>query len=366
MDERSVDALIPWLRLCRLPSVCNRTRLALLEHFGDVKKIFACAEEGSRLGDHERLLKKIHAAKQFDLSQDVNWLCQRDCHLLPITDPQYPLLLREISDPPVMLFVKGATAALELPAVAIVGSRNPSPSGLATAASFAQELCAHRFAVVSGLALGIDGAAHRATLENDGITIAVAATGLDRVYPKSHEAMAEQISEIGALISEFPLGTAPRREYFPQRNRIVSGLTLGTLVIEATARSGSLITARFAGEQGREVFAVPGSILSPLSRGCHRLLKDGAKLVETIDDVLDELPKTTRHADLTDPSPAAGDVYDPQERQLLDCLGYSPTRIDTLIECSGLTAATVCSMLLKMELRGVVAVAPGGAYMRVH
>ena len=267
-----------------------------------------------------------------------------------------------------LLFGHGDPGLLCSPQLAIVGSRNPSVSGRQTAGEFAAHLAAVGITISSGLASGIDGAAHLGALRADGFTLAVAATGLDRVYPADHRDLAHRIAEQGVLVSEFPPGTPPRRDHFPRRNRIIAGLALGTLVVEAAVRSGSLITARLAAEQGREVFAIPGSIHNPLARGCHRLIRQGAKLVETAQDVLEELAPLlgTRSsaASLSDDEPPQLrlQTLDPEYRQLLASLGHDPLPADQLIERSGLTAEAVSSMLLLLELEGYVSSAPGGRY----
>lgn len=255
----------------------------------------------------------------------------------------------------------------------MVGSRNPSMSGEETAREFARHLAATGLSITSGLALGIDGASHSGALMADGITIAVMGTGLDRVYPASQHALAHEIAQQGALVSEFPLGTQLRPGNFPRRNRIISGMALGTLVVEAAEKSGSLITARLASEQGREVFAIPGSIHNPLARGCHKLIRQGAKLVETAGDVLEELApllsgmQPLPYADDTDDTGAVEPQHqlDSEYQLLLECMGFDPVQIDLLIERSGLTAEEVSSMLILLELEGHVSSAPGGIYCRI-
>jgi DNA processing protein len=277
-------------------------------------------------------------------------------------------LLREIPTPPPVLFVRGDPALLSRPQLAIVGTRNPTASGRRTAREFAAHLAGAGLVITSGLALGIDAEAHRGALEQ-GWTVAVMGTGPDRLYPARHRELARQIAEQGALVSELPPGTPPNAENFPRRNRVISGLSLGTLVVEAATQSGSLISARLAGEQGREVFAIPGSIHNPMARGCHALIRQGAKLVETGADILEELGPLA--ATVTTPDPHPRDIPtspavspDPEHAALLALLGESPTAIDTLVERSGLTAEAVSSMLLIMELQGYVASA-GGFYTRL-
>jgi DNA processing protein len=295
---------------------------------------------------------------------DVAWLRETHHHLVTWSDPDYPVLLRQIADPPLVLYVQGRRELLTHPQIAVVGSRNPTALGRQTAAAFARSLVESGLTVTSGLALGIDAAAHRGALDANGETIAVCGTGLDRIYPAGNRDLAHTIAARGALVSELPIGTPARPGNFPVRNRVISGLSLGVLVVEAALRSGSLITARLAGEQGREVFALPGSIHSPMARGCHALIRQGAKLVETAADILEELgaiarvsASTTSSIDAPAPAPA---MLTPIERQVFDCLGYEPTHIDALIDRSGLTAETVSSILLQLELRGLVVMGPGG------
>ena len=277
-------------------------------------------------------------------------------------------MLKEIADPPSILYVQGDIELLSQWKIAIVGSRNPSRSGRDTAFEFGCFLAQGDIAICSGMAMGIDAAAHQGALSGRGKTIAVVGTGLDRIYPAKHRDLAHDIVENGLMISEFPLGTPPRPENFPRRNRIISGLSLGTLVVEAATKSGSLITARQALEQGREVFAIPGSIHNPLARGCHQLIREGAKLVETASDIIEELGAL---AAVSLPTAASFEAdksdheLDGDYQVLLDCLAYDPIEVDSLIQQSGLTADAVSSMLLLLELQGQVESLPGGRYVRV-
>lgn len=268
------------------------------------------------------------------------------------------------------MFVQGDVTLLNAWQLAIVGSRNPSSSGRESAYAFAEYLASGDLIITSGLAMGIDAAAHQGALAGGGKTIAVVGTGLDRVYPAKHHDLAHQIVEKGALVSEFPLGTPPKAENFPRRNRIISGLSLGTMVVEAAIRSGSLITARMAMEQGREVFAMPGSIHNPLARGCHRLIREGAKLVESAEDIIEELGALAGVKPMqndnksTNKSAANLSKKDPEYQLLFEKMGFDPIHIDVLISRSGLTADVVSSMLLLLELQGQVASLPGGQYIR--
>ena len=301
------------------------------------------------------------------VEQDLAWLEQPRNHLLRLDDPRYPSLLRQIPYPPPLLFVHGDPDCLRLPQLAIVGTRNPTPLGRETAQRFAAHLAEFGLLITSGLALGIDAAAHQGALAGGGRTIAVMGTSLDRVYPAQHRDLAHAIAERGALVSEFPVGTSPAAGNFPQRNRLISGLALGVLVVEAAAQSGSLITARLANEQGREVFAIPGSIHNPLAKGCHALIRQGAKLVETADDILEELgtlAATTREV-VFPVAAASSEALDEEYRQLLVAMGDEPVSIDLLVDRCGLTAEALSSMLLILELQGYAAAIPGGLYSRL-
>ncbi|MEK7322231.1 MAG: DNA-processing protein DprA [Pseudomonadota bacterium] len=363
-DERAY-----WLALLRLPGIGAAGARALLSRFGTPRRLFEAGDAAwhdARLPAAARVYLANPAWAEIDT--DLIWLRQPHRHLLILTQAAYPPLLREIPDPPPVLFVQGDPALLHAPQLAVVGSRNPSPGGERTAADFAGHLSRAGLAITSGMAVGIDAAAHRGALQATGFTLAVAGTGLDRVYPAHHRELAHAIAEQGALVSEFPAGTPPRPDHFPRRNRIISGLTLGTLVVEAAPQSGSLITARLAADQGREVFAIPGSIHNPLSRGCHALIRQGAKLVETAQDILEELPGFTpiltnfiKNDVRAGASP--DDVH--QFSSLLNSLGFEPTSIDAVVERSGLTTEQVSSMLVVLELHGKVVSGPGGLYTRM-
>jgi len=307
---------------------------------------------------------------------DLAWLeADPRRHALFRDGPGYPVQLEDLPDPPPLLLVVGEPAALAPPQLAIVGSRNPSRGGRDTAHDFARHLAAAGLTITSGLAVGIDGAAHEGALAGGGQTVAVLGTGPDRVYPARHRDLAHAIVDGGgALVSEFPPGTPPLRHHFPRRNRLISGLSAGVLVVEAAVRSGSLITARLAGEQGREVFAIPGSIHNPLARGCHRLIREGAKLVEQASDVLEELAPQLRAALAgAGPEDSSQDAekkeetgLDAEYQRLLECVGHDPVAVDEVVERAGLTADVVSSMLLVLELQGHVASAPGNRYQRTR
>lgn len=304
------------------------------------------------------------------IERDLRWLDAPGRELLTRDDPRYPPQLAAVPGSPPALFVEGDPAALSRPQIAIVGSRSATAAGRDTAYEFSARLAAYGFAITSGLALGIDAASHRGALAAGGVTIAVCGTGLDRVYPPEHGALAAEIAASGALVSEFPIGTPPCAHHFPQRNRLMSGLARGVLVVEAASRSGSLITARHAGEQGREVMAVPGSIHNVLARGCHRLIKDGAALVESVDDVLAALGISGlfTHADRRAAAPGDDEVpngrLDSGAEMLLNALGFGPADLDTLVARSGLSAQSVISTLQLLELEGRVESLAGGRYSR--
>jgi DNA processing protein len=310
-----------------------------------------------RNGFSEKLIEQIQEIDWDDVEEEIKWAEHPQHHIITLIDENYPKLLQEISDPPLVLFVKGDPELLQQPQLAMVGSRNPTPLGRETAFHFADFLAQSGLVITSGLALGIDGASHQGALKT-GKTIAVLGTGLGQIYPLRHQKLAEQVAQSGAIISEFPLHTAPESKNFPRRNRLISGLSLGVLVIEAALRSGSLITARLAGTQGREIFAIPGSTHNPLAKGCHKLIKDGAKLVETAEDILSELqiPKTFKNKTTKTTKPK----LDPEYKKLLSCIGHEPTAIDTLISRTNFSAQNISSMLLIMELEGHVKSVAGG------
>jgi len=361
-----------WLALNRLPDLGAIARRSLLERYGDAKAIYRAppGELETVLADRPQVLRGIREGiDPVSLAADHQWLAEPDTHVIPLTDPRYPPLLAAIPDPPLLLYLRGTPACLADPQLAIVGSRNPTATGIETTRAFAGHLVHCGITVTSGLALGIDAAAHAGALDAGGHTIAVLGTGPDRVYPARHRELAHRIAARGALVSEFPPGTPPLKHHFPRRNRLISGLALGVLVTEAALRSGSLITARYAGEQGREVFAIPGSIHSPLARGCHRLIRQGAKLVETATDILEELGPLSgvSASDIPPSTPVTtADEPDPDQLRLLSALGHGPADLETLCRRCGLTPAEVSSMLLIMELQGRVQAGPGGAYVRIQ
>ncbi len=359
------EELAAWLRLLLTPGVGADSARKLLAAFGLPEAVFT--QSGIALQavvGHQRAQALLAEPEDFpDAWQRLqDWLAQGDDrHVLTLADPRFPAGLLEMADPPPLIYVQGDVAALHhARRLAIVGSRNPTPQGQANARQFAQALSDTGICIVSGLALGVDGAAHEGALEGGSPTVAVVGTGLDRVYPRRHLDLAHRIAARGALVSEYPLGTPPLPANFPRRNRLIAGLSQGTLVVEAAMQSGSLITARLAAEQGREVFAIPGSIHAPQSRGCHALIRQGAKLVESAGDILEDLlPVFDRPA----PDPSAHDGT--PEDSLLSAMGHDPVSLDALQARTGLDTATLQARLLEMELEGHVGRLPGGLVQRI-
>lgn len=358
MISEANGSLAAWVRLTRIPGVGGATQRALLKRFGSPETVFE-----TDIGTLSEIVPRPVASvlRSQDCSEEIEAVCrwteEPGNRILTLADADYPGRLLETADPPTLLYAKGRVELLSAPAVAIVGSRNPTPQGAKDAEVFAETLAASGVTVVSGLAAGIDAAAHRGGLKGKGSTVAVIGTGADRVYPARNHELAQRIASDGVLVSEFPLGTPAVGSNFPRRNRIISGLAIGVLVVEAAMRSGSLITARLAGEQGRDVFAIPGSIHSPLSKGCHRLIKEGAKLVEAAEDILCELGMAAESA--------STDTLAPETDDLLNVVGFDPCDVDTIATRSGLTPERLSAMLLELELDGRVARLPGGRYQRV-
>jgi len=376
------DELNAWLRLTLTPGVGNDSARRLLAAFGSAQAVFEQSELALRQVTSEHLSRKLLQAPPAladQLQTTLDWLASGEQRqIVTLGDTGYPPALLDIEDPPLMLYMMGtlavraqaaiktaASTGTEIPApqLAIVGSRNPTPQGEVNARQFARCFGESGLCIVSGLALGIDGAAHDGAMLGGGDTIAVVGTGLDRVYPKKHLALAHRIAQQGMLISEFPLGTPPLTANFPRRNRIISGLSQGILVVEAALQSGSLITARLAAEQGKEVFAIPGSIHSPQSRGCHALIKQGAKLVETAQDVLEELKlpwrQTAENTNGSEGKEVAADAA------LLSALGFDVVSLDALQARTGLATAQLQAQLLALELDGHISRLPGGLFQRL-
>lgn len=363
------DTCVPWLILIRAPALGPATLQKLLAIYQTPEQVLSASV--ADLAGHGvkaeiiRHLKKQTAAGYGD---DIHWLKQPGHRLITLDDPHYPACLKAIHAAPVALFVQGDPGLLATPQIAIVGSRNPTRGGRETAAMFATELSGLGFTITSGLALGIDYCGHAATLAANGKTIAILGNGPDIIYPARHRKIGREIAMTGVLVSEFPPGVSPVAANFPRRNRIISGLSLGVLVVEAALQSGSLITARYAIEQGREVFAIPGSIHNPCARGCHYLIKQGAKLTENVEDILEELnvrvvmpvgKKTESGSDTCNLIKLDDDC-----QKLLDHISFDPIPVDKLIHLTGLTADAVSSMLLSLEVQGVVS-SRGGLYCRI-
>jgi DNA processing protein len=362
MDSRSARAT-----LARTPGLTAQAADALIAAAGGELAPAALARCAARIELPPAARAWLKAPDERAVAADLEWLSESGTVIVLSTDPGYPPLLKETAGAPAALYVQGSVALLATRQLAIVGSRSPTPAGRSTAREFAAWFARAGLTVTSGLATGIDAASHEGALKVGGATIAVFGTGLDSVYPPANRALAERIRTHGALVSELPPGSAPLRENFPRRNRIIAGLALGTLVVEAARDSGSLITARHAVEAGREVFAIPGSIHSPLSRGCHQLLKAGAVLVEEAQDVTRELGLSFSKEQLTSAPAPGGDAgeLDKDYEMLLDALGFAPATIDSLVARTELPSESIASMLLILELEGRVAALPGGRYGRI-
>lgn len=363
----AADELLPWLNLVHAPGIGAARASALINAFGDADSI--CSAADARLRDaglDAHSINALRAAGSPAVDAELNWAQQPGNAILTRNDPAYPALLRELGDAPAVLYVRGDCEVLSNLQLAMVGSRKPTSAGRRTAFEFARHLAGCGLTITSGLALGIDAASHAGALRGDGLTVAVMGTGQLQIYPRENAALAEEIAANGALVSELPLHAPPRKEHFPRRNRLLSGLSAGVLVVEAATRSGSLITARLANEQGREVFAVPGSIHSPQSRGSNGLIRNGAKLVETAEHVLEELvPFAAAARAAPVPASVSGDALQGDYQVLLEAVDFSPTAVDSLVESTGHSAAEVASMLLILELQGHVEAVAGGLYVRL-
>lgn len=365
MAVTGISELEAALRLAFLPGLGPVRLQELHECFGSATATLAAAATQLTRVVGQDLAENIRSGGNAEAATAaLHWRDGDRQHLLVPEDPAYPPLLGEIADPPPVLFVKGEASLLQGAAVAVVGSRNATVQGCNDAEAFARALSDAGLTVVSGLALGVDAAAHRGGLAGAGRSVAVIGTGIDVVYPARNRALAHALAEDGALVSEFPLGTRALAGNFPRRNRVLSGLSLGCLVIEAAVHSGSLITARLAAEQGREVFALPGSIHSPLAKGCHLLIKQGAKLVDSAQDILEELRFTVPAPRIPPDTPPTA-VHDAPSTALLAALGWNPCDGDTLAARTGIPANTLQPLLLALELAGEIAILPGGRIQRV-
>jgi DNA processing protein len=351
-----------WLTLGLIPRLGPVAFRKLLSGFGSPEAALGASTAALANVVGPELAKAIAQGPDADaLAASLDWAADEHNRLLTLADQDYPAALLEISDPPPLLYLKGHCALLQRECIAVVGSRNATAQGEADAEAFARDLSDNGFCIVSGLALGIDAAAHRGGLGGKSSSIAVVATGLDSVYPSRNHELAHRLSLEGLLVSEFALGTRPLPGNFPRRNRLISGLSRGVLVVEAAIKSGSLVTARYALEQGRDVFAIPGSVHSPVSKGCHALIKQGAKLVEASADVLEELGRQPNSN-----TPAAAPTTKKKYSELLHAIGYDPVDLDTICARSGLTAESASAMLLELELDGMVVRLAGGKFQQVR
>lgn len=361
--------LTSWLNLTLPPGIGPRTQQQLLRAFGQPKAVFTAGLSAVAgvvgIKAAQSLFDGLqNTAQQTLVTQTLAWFRVAGHHIVTLADAEYPQRLLESNDPPCLLYVIGDPRYLNLPAIGVVGSRNATPQGIENALAFSRALADAGFTIISGLALGIDAAAHEGALRSDTAsgTLAIIGTGIDRVYPASNRKLAHLITGKGCIISEFPLGTAATASNFPRRNRLIAGLSQACLVVEAAPASGSLITARLAGELGRDLFAIPGSIHAPQYKGCHALIKQGAKLVECAQDILEEL--SPRHANPAT-SPSTADAPRPEHRVLLQAIGHDPCTLDQIINRSGLTADVVLAMLTELSLDGSVTNLPGGRYQRL-
>jgi DNA processing protein len=367
---------VGWLKLALTPGLgpAALERIGLEpEHWGELHELPLAELRRLGFGDLQAQQLRLPDPEWFDRA--LAWLDHPSHHLVTRIDPLYPPLLARIDDAPPVLFVNGDPGCLPAPQLAVIGSRKATRGGLEIAAEFAGRLARAGLTVTSGLAAGIDGAAHQAAIDAGGQTIAVAGTGPDQVYPARHRDLARRIVDNGAVVTSFPPGVGPRPGNFPARNRIISGMSVGVLVIEAGMRSGSLITARLAGDQGREVFAVPGSIRNPLARGCHRLIRQGARLVETAEELLEDIAplvgelagelraRLDQDSEAGETGVEAGDGETPAGR-LLEVIGHDPVSVDRLIEHTGMSTSEISALLMELELEGRVSPLGGGRYVR--
>ena len=375
VDDKQVE-ISQWLTLNQTPGLGNAAFCQLLSKFGSPEGIFNAKLSQLREVVDDDIAQKISKGVDAEvIAPTLKWLEKDNVHIVTFADSNYPQKLLEISNPPAVLYAIGNLHWLNHPTIAIVGSRSATPQGEKNAEEFAKSLCEQGLCVISGMALGIDGAAHRGSLKANGATIAVVGTGLDIVYPARHRDLAHKIAEGGLILSEFPLGTPSKAQNFPRRNRLISGLSLGCLVVEANIDSGSLITARLAAEQGREVFAIPGSIHSPVTKGCHQLIKQGAKLVESVQDILEEinwvsivnsLPSKNSQLSISPlglmPDVSANSL---QTNTVLDLMGFDLVNFESIRTNSGLTTEVLSSMLMLLELENKITSLAGSNYQRL-
>lgn len=362
MNNKKNNCLSYLIALLYASAVGPITTKRLIENYPNLEELFSFSSKDlAAMGLTPAAIECIKNPPWDKVEKNLLWAEKDSNYIITILDENYPPLLKEIAAPPTILFASGNISKLASAQLAIVGSRNPSPSGSETAYLFATELAQAGLTITSGLAIGIDSKSHQGAIDAKKITIAVLGTGIDIIYPRSNLNLAKNIiANEGLLLSEFPIGTPPEAKNFPQRNRIISGLSLGTLVVEATLRSGSLITARYASEQGREVFAIPGSIHNPGARGCHLLIRQGAKLVETVSDILEELNIAKTTPLLTAKCTKTKNNLDLKQQKLLECMDFEITPVDILIARSGFTAQEVAATLMSLELLNLVNAVAGG------
>ena len=357
-----------WLTLYLTPGLGNASICKLLAKFGSPDHIFSAKHSQLREIVDDNIARNLLKGVDTELiTPTLNWLQKESAHVVTLADFNYPKTLLEIPNPPTLLYAIGHLHWLNFPSIAMVGSRSSTPQGEKNATDFAFSLCNQGLCVVSGMALGIDGAAHLGAIKANGATIAVVGTGLDIVYPAKHRDLAHKIAERGLIISEFPLGTPSKAQNFPRRNRLISGLSLGCLVVEANVASGSLITARLSAEQGREVFAIPGSIHSPVAKGCHQLIKQGAKLVESVQDILEELknllPAVSPYGLIK--SDDLHVIIGSETNTVLTCMGFDAIDFDTIQSLCALTTDSLSAMLMMLELEGKIITLVGGKFQRL-
>ncbi|APV49139.1 DNA protecting protein DprA [Betaproteobacteria bacterium GR16-43] len=359
--DPSRDVLVAWLRFTLAPGVFDRWQRRLLVAFGSPREALGASVQSlSRFVPTEVAEGLARGPAQPVLDRALAWLAEPGHHLVTLEDAHYPLALLHIADPPTALYVQGRPELLNAPSFAIVGSRNATVQGLHDARAFARTLSDAGLTIVSGLALGIDAAAHRGGLDGEASSIAVLGTGADGDYPRRNAALRSELAQRGALVSEFPLGSPPAKEHFPKRNRLISGLARGVLVVEAAVASGSLITAHEANDQGRDVFALPGSIHASLSKGCHKLIQEGAKLVDCANDILEEL-----RLPVAAPTRRGAQGVEHQDHAFLDAMGFAPQSIDQIASATGKDCATVAAHLSQLEISGSVAGLAGGLFQRL-
>ena len=369
MDEKNCCDTLPWLTLVHAQGLSFRNCIRLLEIFSHPENIILAEHQLLKsAGLDEWTIKALHKPEKSQLEAALSWLEIDNNHLITLWHPDYPELLKHISDPPVALFARGDLACLKRKNIAVIGSRKPTPGGNKIAYEFASSLSANGITVTSGLAYGIDTSAHSGALTGSGGSIAVLGSGLDCIYPKRNINLAQEIADRGLLLSEFPLQASPLPRNFPRRNRIISGMSLGVLVVEASLKSGSLITANLAAEQGREVFVIPGSILNPVAAGCNKLISNGAKLTTNIQDIVEEIPglgsEIIQYYDTKRISQVDNEILDEQVKLLLDNIGYEPVSFENIVAGSGLSIEKIRVMLPELELEGMIQSVAGGRYVK--